>query len=319
MSTGARPRVVIAGAGALGSLVGGLLAERGLPVTLLARRDELPTAVAEQGGLRIVGHGGDRIVALRATARPDEIVDADIVVFLCKAMSTREVARAVAHLFRRDETIAVSFQNGLGNEQEVAAIVGEGRVLGGLTALGARLEAPGTVRAFADLPSHVGELEGGVSARATAVADAFTRHGVFTSCCADIRRMKWIKLFANVAFSATSGATGLSIAGVVALPTLRLVALRALDEAAAVAAASGVVVDDAERRQVFDSVSDPQGAGANTTSMFRDLLAGRPTEVEWIYGSVIALGMRHGVPTPTLEALAAIIRGREAANASRAI
>jgi 2-dehydropantoate 2-reductase len=317
MSFGTKPCVVVAGAGALGSLVGGLLAEGGLPVTLLTRRSEHPDAVRRQGGLRIVGHGGDRLIPIQATADATLIQHADVVVFLCKTLSSLETARCVAHLFETDRAVALSFQNGLGNEAEIASVIGAGRVIGGLTAIGARLESPGVVRSFAALPSAIGELEGGISPRVSAIASAFTRHGLATEASADIMRKKWVKLFANVAFSATSGATGLSIAEVAAVPELRATALSAIDEAGAVAAAGGIEIGLAERREIFETIANPTGTGANTTSMYRDLAAARPTEIEAIYGSVIRLGERHHIPTPTLQALAAIIKGKETANAKR--
>jgi 2-dehydropantoate 2-reductase len=318
MSINPKPRIVIAGTGSLGSLIGGLLAEGGLPVTLLTRRPEHPDAIARQGGLKILGHGGDRLVPIQATADAALIQHADVFIFLCKALATRETASNVTHLFEADGAVALSFQNGLGHEADIASVIGAGRVIGGLTALGARLERPGVVRSFAALPSTIGELEGGNSPRASAIASAFTHHGLATDATADIMRKKWVKLFANVAFSATSGATGLSIAEVAAVPDLRAAALKAIDEAADVAAAAGIAIGIAERLEIFETIANPAGAGANTTSMYRDLAAGRPIEVEAIYGSVIRLGDRHHIPTPTLRALAAIIKGQEMVNAKRA-
>jgi 2-dehydropantoate 2-reductase len=139
---------------------------------------------------------------------------------------------------------------------------------------------------------------------------------VLTEYTPDIRRKKWVKLCANVAFSATSGVTGLTIAEVALMPELRRSAMRAIDETAAVAAACGIEIDAVERREIFDALTDPAGAGTNTTSMYRDLAAGRATEVDSIYGTVIRLGEGHRIPTPTLETLAAIVKGLEAANAA---
>jgi 2-dehydropantoate 2-reductase len=318
MSIASKPCVVVAGAGSLGSLVGGLLAEGGLAVTLLTRRRDHPDAIARQGGLHIVGHGGDRLVPIQATADAAQIKHADIVIFLCKALATRDVAQRVAHLFESERAVALSLQNGLGNEATIGDVIGAGCVIGGLTALGARLERPGVVRGFAPLPSTIGELTGGVSPRASIIAGVFSRHGLATEASADILRKKWVKLFANVAFSATSGATGLSIAQVAATPALRAVALQAIDEAAAVAAAAGISIGLDERLDIFEAIADPAGPGANTTSMYRDLAAGRPTEVDAVYGSVIRLGDAHGVSTPTLRALAGIVEGQEIANTKRA-
>lgn len=304
------PHVVVAGAGAMGSLFGGLLAEAGLRVTLLARRAEHVDAIRERG-LRIVGEGGERIVPIAAATASAEIAPADVVLVQCKASATRAVSESVVPLMGRG-SIAVSFQNGLGNEEVMAEILGGDVVVGGLTALGATLEAPGVVRNYAALPTTVGELEGGLSLRASALAALMSGHGIATTASAEILSEKWRKLLLNVAMSATSGLTGLTIGDVAGFPALAAVARRAMDEAAAVAEASGVVLPPATRYAIFDGIVG-SGAARNKTSMRRDIEAGRPSEVEAIYLSVIERGRRRAVPTPTLEILAALVLGVEAA------
>jgi 2-dehydropantoate 2-reductase len=306
------PHVVIAGAGAMGCLFGGLLAEGGLTVTLLARRADHVQAIEERG-LLIVGEGGDRAVRLRATTDVASIARPDIVLFQCKANGTASLALAVKPLFSgptAKRPVAISFQNGLGNEEAIAAALGEGVVLGGLTSQGATLEAPGVVRNYATLPSIIGEMSGGWSKRAGELATLFSLHGLPMQASDNIFRDKWRKLFLNVALSATSALTNLTIGEVLAIPDLAATARRAMDEAAAVAIASGVDIADEDRFGVFDMIVT-SGAARNKTSMCRDVLAQRPSEVDAIYGTVIERGKQYNVATPTLETLAANIRGIE--------
>jgi 2-dehydropantoate 2-reductase len=292
----------------MGSLFGGLLAEHGLAVTLLARREEHVAAIRERG-LRIVGAGGDRSVRLGAATSIEGVAPADVVLVQCKAHATREVCSLVAPLMQGG-SVAVSFQNGLGNEETIAEVLGEASVLGGLTSLGATLEAPGVVRNYAGLPTVVGEMAGGLSGRAEALAALLTAHGITTQPSGDILADKWRKLMLNVAMSATSGLTGLTIGGVAAFAPLAAVARRAMDEAAAVAAACGVNLPQSTRYQLFDGIV-ASGAARNKTSMRRDIEAGRPSEVGAIYLSVIERGRNKGVPTATLEAFAALVQGLE--------
>lgn len=305
------PHVVIAGAGAMGCLFGGLLAERGLRVTLLARREEHVAAIRERG-LLIVGEGGERHVPIGAATSVDGLAPADIVLVQCKANATRAVSASVAPLMWKG-SLAVSFQNGLGNEEIMADALGDEAVLGGLTSLGATLEGPGVVRNYASLPTVVGELRGGRSARAEELAALMTAHGIQTRASDEILAEKWRKLMLNVAMSATSGLTGLTIGGVAGLPKLSTAARRAMDEAAAVAEACGVSLPQETRYAIFDGIV-ASGAARNKTSMRRDIEAGRPSEVEAIYLSVIERGRAKGVPTPTLEAFAALVLGLEAAS-----
>ena len=305
------PHVVVAGAGAMGCLFGGLLAEGGLTVTLLARRADHVRAIAERG-LLIVGEGGDRTVSLRATTDVASIAPPDIVLFQCKANGTAALAAAVKPLFSglEQRPVAISFQNGLGNEEAIAAALGKDVVMGGLTSQGATLEDIGVVRNYASLPSIIGEMSGGLSKRATDLAQLFSSHGLPMQASDKIIRDKWRKLFLNVALSATSAITNLAIGEVLAIRDLAATARRAINEAAAVAIATGVDIAEEDRFAVFDAIV-ASGAARNKMSMCRDVLARRPSEVDAIYGHVIRAGKEHDIPTPTLDVLAAAIRGIE--------
>ncbi|HEX8011698.1 MAG TPA: 2-dehydropantoate 2-reductase [Casimicrobiaceae bacterium] len=306
------PKIVIVGGGAMGSLFGGLLAEGGLDVTLIDIWKEHVDAINGKG-LRILGHGGDRSVRIAATLNPGSVSAADVVLFQCKAFANEAAASSVRHLFN-GETVAISFQNGLGNEETLQRIVGEKHVLGGLTAQGAVVVRAGAIRNFGDLPSYVGELSGGLSERAVAIADAFTRHRLPTFASADIKREKWQKLLGNVALGAASAATDMTSAEMVAVPELRDVILRALDEAAAVARACGIALADSEKRAIFDKLTSVGGGGtgASKSSMAADIALKRRTEIDTIHGSVARLGREKGVSTPTIDTMIAIVKGLEA-------
>ncbi len=307
----AHPKVLIVGAGAMGGLFGGLLAEGGLDVTLFDTWRDHIEAIRSHG-LRIVGYGGDRTVAVRATSDPGEVRSADVVLFQCKAFANEAAARSVAHLFD-GAAVAVSFQNGLGNEETLAGVLGERNVLGGLTAQAGLVEAPGVVRNFGDLPTHIGEMPGGLSERATAIAAAFTRHGLPTTASADIKREKWKKLLGNVSLGALSAATDLTSAQIMAIPELRTVVLRAVEEAATVARACGIDLSEAEKHEVLNKITDPSGGGTGSSksSMAADVANRRRTEIDTIHGAMARLGREHGVPTPTIDAMIAVVKGLE--------
>ena len=307
-----RPNVVIVGAGAMGCLFGGLLAEGGLDVTLVDIWRDHVDAI-DKGGLGIVGFGGDRTIRIRATTEPAGIASADVVFFQCKAFANAAAAAAVSHLFGSRPTLAISFQNGLGNEETLSRALGEANVMGGLTAQGATIVAPGVVRNFGDLPTYVGEMTGGLSDRARRLAASLSRHGLPTRASADIKRDKWKKLLGNVGLSATSGATDLTSVEIMRVPELRATVFRAVEEAAAVASACGIDLDVDEAREVLLRLADTAGGGTgNSKSSLRaDLANRRKTEVDYIYGSVARLGHEHGVPTPTIDTLIGIVKGLE--------
>ena len=306
------PKVAILGAGAMGSLFGSQLAEGGLDVTLIDIWREHVAAIYD-GGLRIVGHRGEHRVKVAATTDPAACGAADVVLVQCKAASTTAAVRHAldAGLFR-DDSVAISFQNGLGNEEVIAAVLGAERVLGGVTAQGASIEGPGCIRSYADLPSQIGEMGGGVSERATAIARAFSAHGLETTPSADIRHDIWKKLMVNVGVSAMSGITNLTIGEAVAIPELRRMCYGTVVEAVPVAQADGVELSHEASREVLDLVVGPGGTGGNKSSLCVDILNRRPTEIDVINGAVVTRGGRFGIATPINATLVALVKGLEA-------
>jgi 2-dehydropantoate 2-reductase len=303
------PKVVVVGAGAMGGLFGGLLAEGGLDVTLVDAWPEHITAI-RQKGLRIVGVGGDRDIAVKATTDAREIEAADVVLFQCKAFANETAARSVKHLFG-GATVAITFQNGLGNEQTLGAVLGEKNVIAGLTAQAGLAEGPGVVRNFGDLPTYIGELDGGLSDRAVAIAKAFTDHGLPVSASAEIKRDKWKKLLGNVALGAISAVTDLRSFEIMRIPELQEIVFRAVEEAAAVAKAEGIALDVAEARSVLMKLVDTSGGGTGNSksSMREDIIRKRRTEIDTIHGAVARLARQHGVAAPTIDAMVAMVKG----------
>ena len=304
-----KPTVAVVGAGAMGCLFGGLLAEGGLDVTLIdvwqAHVDRI-----NGDGLRMLGYGGDRSIPVRATTDPSDLEAVDVLFVQCKAPYTKEAVRRVLHLLRED-SVAISFQNGLGNEENIGEVTGMARVMGGVTAQGAAVEGPGAVRNFGDLPTHIGEMSGGVSERSRRIASAFDRAGLQTSAVPDIRQAIWKKLLANIAISPTSAIANMTIKQVFAVPALRETAFEALDEAVEVARAEGVDLNAAETREVIDQIAGPTGTGDNKSSLCVDILNRRPCEIDVINGAVVKLGRKHGIPTPVNKTLVAAVKALE--------
>ena len=304
-----KPKTVVIGAGAMGGLFGGLLAEGGLDITLVDAWPEHIAAI-RRDGLRIVGVGGDRFIKIKATDDASEIDRADVVLFQCKAFANAAAANSAKHLFG-GHTVAITFQNGLGNEQALGAILGAQNVLGGLTAQAGLAEGPGVVRNFGDLPTYIGEMTGGLSERAVAIAKAFTAHGLPVSASADIKRDKWKKLLGNVALGAISAVTDMRSVEIMRIPELQEVVFRAVDEAAEVAKHEGVALDVAEAREVLMRLVDPSGGGTGNSksSMREDIIRKRRTEIDTIHGAVARLARQHKVATPTIDTMVAMVKG----------
>ncbi len=303
------PRVAIVGAGGMGALFGEILQAGGIKVSLVDIDLDHVEAI-RRDGLRIAGFGGDRVVRIPVTENAADVRSADVVLFQCKAHGTLNAARSVRHLVEGG-AFCVSFQNGLGNEEAIAGILGPENVLGGLTTMGGYKTGPGQIRDFARVPTYLGELQGGLSSRSAALAAAFTAAGLPTHASADIVLEIWKKLLGNIAMSAVSGLTGLTLCESRAVPELASTCIRALDEALAVAAARGIELDREDALDGLDTITRPGSTGENRSSLAVDIMNRRETEVDVIYGTVIASGRELGVATPTLETLASLVRGVE--------
>jgi len=183
-------KIAVLGAGAIGSLFGGLLCEGGLDVTLIDIWEEHIKKI-KKDGLKITGYGGDRYIKnIKATTDPSKIADVDVVIVQCKAGSTKEAVMGSLGLFGK-ETAAISFQNGLGNEEIIAEIIGEEKVLGGETAQGSAIIEPGVIRNAGAMTSHLGELNGGISKRSSLIAKVFTEAGLETVASENIKKSIW--------------------------------------------------------------------------------------------------------------------------------
>ena len=301
--------VVVLGAGAMGSLFGGLLAEGGLEVTLVDPWKEHIEKI-KKDGLQIVGFGGDRFIPIDATCNAAEVTSADIVFVQCKANFNAPAAASVQHLFSENtDTVAISFQNGLGNEEELAEYFGADRVL---TAQGANVEAPGIIRNHAELPSYIGEMAGGVSDRTRKIASVLSAGGLPTEASENIRQDIWRKLMANIAISAVSGITGLNIGQIFNQHLADDVSYAALDEAVAVANAAGVNLSAADAKEILDKIAGPNGTPGNKSSLRVDIENERPSEIDYINGAVVKLGKKHKVPVPVNETLVTLVHGLQA-------
>lgn len=308
-------KIAILGAGALGCAIGAALTEGGHETWLLGRSPE-HVGTMRRAGLRVDDERDSRQVAVRATTEAQEAGVVDLVVVLVKSFHT-EAAMCGARCLLGPHTLVLSLQNGLGHEDVLAAVVGRARVLAGKTYVGGVLRGPGHVQSgVAGKATYVGELDGGSTARALAVAAAFDQAGLATIVSDNIVGTMWDKLLVNVATGALTGITGLTYGQLYDEPALKAAALAAVGEAVAVAQAAGVTLSMTEPEQAWHLAAEGLSP-AFKTSMLQSLDKGSVTEIDFINGAVVRWGQRHGVPTPVNATLVACIKGIERAMADR--
>jgi 2-dehydropantoate 2-reductase len=306
-------KICVLGAGALGCAIGGVLTEAGHEVWLINRNTAQVEAMSKRG-LVLRSDGLDRTVRVRVVTTAAGVSPAsgpaDLLIVLVKSFHTAEAMHSALGLLG-PETVVLSLQNGLGHVDILAGIVGGERVLAGKTYAGGTQLAPGYVEAGTrGKRTLIGEPAGGLSARATAIAGAFSAAGLDTTVSDNIMGVAWDKLLINVATGALSAITRLTYGGLYSVPEVEACALAAVAEAMAVARASGVTlsIDNPAQAWQMASAGLPYEFKA---SMLQSLEKGSVTEVDYINGAVVRQGALCGVPTPVNQTLVAAIKGIE--------
>ncbi len=293
----------------MGSALGGVLTEAGHEVWLITRNQAHVDAI-NQRGLTLRTADVDRTVKARASSKALGAGVVDCVIVLVKSAQTRAAMQAAMSLLG-PHTSVLSLQNGLGHEDILSEVVGRERVLAGKSYCGGQMIAPGhVICGHVGKDTHMGELDGSITPRITHIADAFNAAGLQTVVSDNIMGTIWDKLFINVATGALSGITRLAYGDLYQVPELQACAVAAVAEAMAVAKARGV------RTSITEPVQAWRKAGAGLpyefkASILQTLERGARTEVDYINGAVVQLGLQHGVPTPVNATLLACIKGIE--------
>jgi len=320
---GTRAPVLVAGAGALGSVLGGLLAANGWPVTLLGRRAHLERV--ERDGLRVDGlFGTCHVRDLPCASSADALARPDggfaVVLLTVKAHDTAPMAKAVRALLADDGHL-LSLQNGLGNLEAAAGVVGPARVLGARVIFGAELPEPGRARVtvcaapvligtFGKDVDDRGEAHGMDAARRWAAALAAA--GVPAETTADVVAELWAKVLYNAALNPLGALLGVAYGHLAEDPDTHAIMEDVIAEAFAVARADGVRLPwasaDAYLAEFFGRLVPV--TAEHRSSMLQDVERGRPTEIDAINGWVARRGAALDVPTPANDLLTRLIRAR---------
>lgn len=288
-------RIAIYGSGGLGGYYGARLAEAGHEVGFIARGAHLEAIRAN--GLKVLSPLGDaHLKSPLASSNPADIGPVDVVIVAVKTWQVTEAAQAMKPMVGKD-TMVVPFLNGVEAPDELAAVLGKGPVLGGLSKVFSLIEAPGVIRHLnPGAYIEIGELDGKPSARVEVLRAAFAGAGADAKASAGIRLALWKKLL-TVSSWAGLGALARSPMGVIMkTPETRALVELAMDEGIAVGRKLGHDIGDgfkAELMGFYDGL--PEGS---TASMQRDLMAGKPSELDAWNGAIVRFGVKTCVDTP---------------------
>jgi 2-dehydropantoate 2-reductase len=293
-------KIAVIGAGAVGGYFGGRLAATGQEVVFLVRGRTFDALRA--GPLRVKSVNGDFEVRVRATSEPADLDGVDVVLVGVKSWQITEAAQSIVKMGVPD-SVVVPLQNGMEAPEQLAAVLGPGRVAGGLCRIVAEATGAGEIHHYWAEPSiEFGELEPLQNGeRLERLRDAFTRASVRCDIPPDIGLAMWRKFLFITPWGSLGAVTRMPVGPLRSAPELRARLAGALEEVAQLARAEG---KDLGPDSVSKTLQVLDGLPPDTTSsMQRDIMAGRPSELEAQTGAVVRFGRKNGVPTPVHDAI----------------
>ena len=300
-------RVCVIGAGVIGSLFAGHLAQV-TKVSVLTRRRDHADAL-ERDGLRVTGRS-DLHARVAATPDPDELKPFDLGIIATKATGLEEAAATLAGRF--PEATMMTTLNGLGAEEVVRAH-GEWPIVSAVTFMSGTKHSDTEVEYILDTATWMGAYGDTPLERVEEIGDLVRRSGLEAVVLPDLRPAQWSKLVFNATVNAVAALTGLphdshfaDESSPIALGSLTH---RLVDEGKAVAAAAGIELHDDPWEM---NVLATRRGSAHYPSMLEDVEAHRATEIDLITGSLVREADRHGVPVPLHRALYRLVKAKEA-------
>lgn len=301
-------RFAILGSGAVGGYFGAKLANAGQDVTFIARGAHLD-AIRHRGLEVRSAKLGDFTVRAPAESDTTKIGPVDVAIVSVKAYDNATALPLLKPLMGAS-TVVLTLQNGVDSVDDVAAIVGGDRVLGGTTYVATALEGPGLIVQTGVHRSIIfGEVLGDtsrVTPRVQAICDVLAAADIHATAVADARVPIWDKFVYLAAFSGFTGASRLAIGHIWKYPHVRDMFYACSREIAAIAAAEGVTIS-ANR---FDTLREYMEnlPGTTRSSLLIDLEQGKRIEVEALQGAAVRRAHKHGVPVPIVSTLYALLK-----------
>lgn len=300
-------KIAIIGAGAMGSLFGGKLVSAGHEVWLYDIWQDHVDKI-NRDGLVIASAVGETTVRPQATTDSGKIGSAELVIVFVKATATRAAAKTALTLMGAD-SIVLTVQNGYGNAEKLAEVVGRERVLAGVTSHGATMLGPGHIKHAGSGETHIGQLNAGISDRTRRIAALMTDAGIVTTADGDVASLIWGKLLINVGINALTAITGLKNGQLNDYEETRELMRLVVDEAEHVVRAAGIKLPYSDS---FAKIADiAQATAENKSSMLQDISNNRLTEIDVINGAVVNEGKRLGIATPFNQVLTLLVHTLE--------
>lgn len=300
MPPDSRDQLLVVGTGAMACLFSARLAASGLSVTMLGSWSQGLQALQRDGVCVVDASGQESAYPVRAIADPGDCGVVRYALVLVKSWQTPRAAQQLAKCLEAGG-LALTLQNGLGNREQLAQILGDERVALGVTTAGATLLGPGRVR-------PVGEAVVTLSAhpRLSPLADALQAAGFIIDTAPDATALLWGKLVINAAINPPTALLGVLNGELLERPPARRLMQSVARESAVVASAQGIRLPYPDPVDAVETVA--RRTAANRSSMLQDVQRRAPTEIDAICGAIVQAGERSGVLTPINQTLLYLVK-----------
>ena len=286
--------IVIIGAGGVGGYFGGKLSQAGYKTTFITRGHALKKI--KRDGLKVKSISGDFHVFPEATENYDIVKEADLILLCVKTWQIDAIAQKIKPLLP-GHTLIMPLQNGADNADRLIAILPPAQVIAGLCRIVSKIESPGVIDHFGFEPEILfGEINNEQTERVKKIKIAFDTAGFKNSISENIQRDIWLK-FLFIASISAMGALTRSVLGVMREdPYIRSILLSTAKEIISIGQALDVHISDNDIETCFKVIDK---IDYNTTmSLQRDMMEGRPSELENFNGYIVHQGDILGIDTP---------------------
>jgi 2-dehydropantoate 2-reductase len=296
-------KFAVIGTGGVGGYFGGKLAKAGDDVWFVARGHHLEAM--KNSGLTINATDGQYVVAPgRMTDNYSEIGPVDVVLFCVKSYDTETAASALSPLLSK-ETIVISLQNGVDNEEKIQRLIPRGKVYGGAAYIYATITSPGVITEPGGPRRLVFGPLSGDTTRALDIQRVMANAGIRAEVPLDITAALWVKFIFITAAGGMTALTRLTLGEILAVPATHTMFGDAMRETEAIARALHVKVPAGIVERIFESLTAL--ATDTYSSMYHDLVNGKPLEIDAFSGTLIRYGEQLGIATPIHRAIYAAL------------
>lgn len=287
--------IVIYGTGGVGGYFGARLVQAGNNVTFIARGKHLKAI--QQKGLQLKSSKGNYLVyPANATSNISEVQNIDLILICVKTWQLSEVAVKIKPVLNKNTSV-ISLLNGVENEKVLYSKINKKHVLGGLCKIVSKVEDYGVINHISYEPTIVfGELNNYKSKRALLLEKTFLNVGITTKLASDIQKEIWTKFLFITTISGIGALTRASIGEMISSSEIKEIMYKTAEEIVTITKAKKINLPNDIIKKQFELIEkQPYNT---TSSLQRDIMEGKPSELEAQNGTIVKLGIELGISTP---------------------